>query len=217
MDIGAASDGSQVFFKGTNGDLFDLHFELPVGTNATNLGVSIPLPTGITYVDSSAKVVNSLQSVLFPVVVTLNSQLLSFNFTTTGPSTISFDLIFKLYADLSAVPGDNILTATVQGTKLTTKTVNFPVFTVDSPSVGIGLTPLDQALLFGSTVSWTITASNPGLGGAFNVTLSEANIGVGLQLLSMTPIPPLVPSATTTNSITIPYIASQGKYSITVL
>jgi len=216
MDMGGASDGVQVYPPGTNGDIFQLHYAIPSPLTTTNYISKVQLPAGLRYVASSANVISGALSVGLTTNYNVGTGLLTFNFTTTN-TTNAVDLVFKLYADLTTVPGDKSMSATITSSSpANTKTVKFPLFSVYPPTVGNSKTPQAQSQFLGAVATWTVTVSNPGLGGAFNVTLSEAGIGAGLQLLSMTPVPPLVPSVVTADSLVIPYMGYKAQYSVIV-
>lgn len=211
MDVGGVWNGTSEVTN-TTGDTFTLTISNLMAGTMYNVRPSITLPAGFSYVPGSVVGATASQ-----VGQTLTFTLSPVNIPTGGQRIISYGLRAASTVSSGTHPlAITTLYKTTSGGSDLTNNTSQAVLVARGDSV-ITKTPDNQLSVVNNTVSWTVSVTNTGLGGLFDVVIDETATGSGLQITGFTQTSPATPLATgpLTNK-TIRYLAPGQTFSATV-
>jgi uncharacterized repeat protein (TIGR01451 family) len=211
MDVGGVWNGTTEVTN-TTGDTFTLTISNLMATQMYNVRPSVTLPAGFTLVPGS--VTGATASVAGQVVTFTLSPV---NIPAGGQRVITYGLraASSVNNGTYALAVNTLYKATSGGADLSDSTSQ-PILVARGDSV-ISKTPDQQLSVVNNTVTWTVTVTNTGLGGLFDVVIDESNAGSGLQINSLTQVSPTTPVAGGSGLVrTLPYLAPGETFSLTV-
>jgi uncharacterized repeat protein (TIGR01451 family)/fimbrial isopeptide formation D2 family protein len=197
------------------------------GSTAFDLEVEVTLPSGFSYVSGSAAV--SATGVGTPSISASQSgTTLTFTLGSGGEFDLtgggdSIEIDFGLSAGASVVPGTYQLNyGFIYGDNEndntpTTDSAQQNVLVQAGDSV-ISLTPSTQTVGVAETASWTVTVTNSGFGGLFDVEIDQSAIfnNTSFSGANTTQVTPASPTASESSNVyTIPYLAPGDTFSFT--
>ena len=227
MTIGGVWNGTTEVTN-TTGDTISVTFTNSGDATAYDFVARVVLPTGFTRVGSIG------------VSATSGSPAVSGSPGTTGTISVSlggYDL--PAGASITLTYGLKTATTVAAGTHQITYNRNYSLVPAGTPLVGFGTdaqqnilvqagdttinaTPKQQIKAVGENAAFTITVTNTGLGGLFDVTIDEAAVyptGANLQFVSLTQTGPAL-TATAANGgskLTLPYLAPGESFTASVV
>ncbi|MEO0548290.1 MAG: hypothetical protein AAFZ91_00095 [Pseudomonadota bacterium] len=217
MDVGGAWSGSADV--SAVGDRIQLTLSNPDPTEtAFDISFTATLPAGFTDITTAlntslagsgscgaAPSINATRS---------NDDLI---FDTTGfdlPALCDLTLDFGLTAPAGTPSGTYTIglsaeASTAEGDLADLFAAQTESFLVQNGAIILEKNPNVTNAKFGDVVTWEVTVRNSGLGGIFDLDLSELGIGSGLSLDQITPLQPVTPTPIVSGaSVLLPYLAS---------
>lgn len=213
----------------TTGDTFSVTYNNTGDATAFDFTPSVTVESGFQLVPGTAQVVTSPATPGLTVAASQAGTTINFAFSPAGydlPAGTNITITFGVRA--AGTVGDGSYNVTHNATYALTDggaAVAIPTSTVDVVRVQRGATtvnatPKQQEKAVGQTAEFTVTVTNTGLGGLFDVVINESAINPGnnLQLLAITKTSPA--RAATLNGagdvLTMPYLAPGESFVATV-
>ena len=230
MTVGDVWNGSAKVGS-TTGDTFSVTYTNSGDATAYDLALSVALPTGFSYVSGTATVSTSPSTPGLTVSASQVGTQLTFTLTLAGaaydlPAGSSITINYGLTTATTVASGTYQPTyssnySLTNGGSLVGATTTQQNILVKAGDTTVNVTPKQQTRAVGDTASFTVTVTNTGLGGIFNVTIDESSIyplGNNLQFASLTKTAPAL-AATSSNGgsvLTLPYLAPGDSFIATV-
>jgi len=205
---------------GTTGDTFRFttcNTAAGAGNTAFDIGATVTLPLGFSYVAGSAGGIPGLAP-------TQAGALLNFHvpagttISTNTCRTISYGLVTSTPAGTYPLTYELTYSTSAGGTQYHPDTLQNVL--VESGAATIIKGEANQLKAVGDPVTWTVTVTNTGGGGLFGVSIDESDINPGpsISFTSLTQTAPALPaSGAGTARLTLPYLASGEQFITTVV
>ncbi|MFH1499462.1 MAG: hypothetical protein ABII82_16755, partial [Verrucomicrobiota bacterium] len=231
MTVGGVWNGTTEVTN-TTGDTFSVTYVNNGDATAFDFTPVVTLPVGgnFSYVPGTAQVVTTPATPGLTVSAVQVGTQLNFTFAPAGydlPAGTSITLSYGLRTDTAISSGTYQLThnrtfALTDGGAQEAPGVNaLQNILVQAGATTLNVTPKQQVRAVGETAEFTVTITNTGLGGLFDIVLDESAINPGnnLQLTSMVQTGPLPLTAVANGAgdvLTLPYLAPGAAFTATV-
>ena len=230
MTVGGVWNGTTEV-TATTGDTFTVTYTNTGDATAFDFVPTITLPANFTYVTGTASVVTSPATPGLTATASQAGTTLTFTLSPTGydlPAGSSITFTYGLTTTSAIASGTYQITynrnysLTNGGALVGAGAAAQQNILVQAGDTTINITPNQQLRAVGDNATFTITVTNTGLGGLFDVTLDDSAIfpsGNNLQFVSLTKTAP-TRSATSSNggsTLTLGYLAPGEVFTANVV
>lgn len=229
MDIAGVWDGTTEVTH-TTGDTFTATYTNSGDAPAYDFSFAVTLPTGFFYVAGSASVSTVPDTPGLSVSASHVGDVVTFTLDPAGydlPASTAITFSYGLRTGTTVVDGtyqilySRSYSLTDGGDPVpAVAPVSQPVL-VQAGAANITITPKAQVRAVGETAEFTISVTNTGLGGLFDVIIDQSTInpGFNLQLLSLTQTAPVLAAQANANNdvLTLNYLAPGEVFIVDVV